>query len=389
MTIRINFTKPSIEAIKPSMEGKRVTVHDARTPGLICLIYPSGVRTFFVLRKLNGRTERIKIGVFPTISIEQARKKAAVIHAAIATDSNPAAVKRAMRAEPTFGEVFREFIRKKRNRAGKPLSVSTVSAYEVTVRTHLASICSLKLSQVTPDRLRALRIKSPAQNNRVKAIISSVFNWAEVEGITSIPNPAKAIKGQFIKSRERFLLPDEIPRFFAAVENSPLKDFWLLAIFTGARKGNLTAMSWADLDLNQAIWTIPLTKNGDAQRVPLVPEAAAILKARKSASVMNAHWVFPGHRSRVTGQVGHMVDPKKSWAKVCKDAGFSEPLRIHDLRRTLGSWQARAGASLTVIGKSLGHKSLQATQIYSRLDLDPIRSSVEQAVTSMLNAGRK
>jgi integrase len=71
-----------------------------------------------------------------------------------------------------------------------------------------------------------------------------------------------------------------------------------------------------------------------------------------------------------------------------KDAGLEEDLRIHDLRRTLGSWQARAGASLTIIGKSLGHKSQQATAIYSRLDLDPVRASVEQATAAMIEAGK-
>jgi len=68
---------------------------------------------------------------------------------------------------------------------------------------------------------------------------------------------------------------------------------------------------------------------------------------------------------------------------------LSENLRIHDLRRTLGSWQARAGASLTIVGKSLGHKSQQATAIYARVDLDPVRQSVEAAVSSLLKASKK
>ena len=62
-------------------------------------------------------------------------------------------------------------------------------------------------------------------------------------------------------------------------------------------------------------------------------------------------------------------------------------LRIHDLRRTLGSWQAATGASLPIIGKSLGHKSLAATQIYARLNLDPVRASVSKATDAMLLAG--
>lgn len=61
-------------------------------------------------------------------------------------------------------------------------------------------------------------------------------------------------------------------------------------------------------------------------------------------------------------------------------------LRIHDLRRTMGSRQAITGASLPIIGKSLNHKSQQATAIYTRLDLDPVRASVEKATEAMRRA---
>ena len=83
-----------------------------------------------------------------------------------------------------------------------------------------------------------------------------------------------------------------------------------------------------------------------------------------------------------------MAEPKVAWKKVLEAAGI-ENLRLHDLRRTLGSWQARQGASLQVIGKSLGHRSQAATAIYSRLHIDPIRESVQSATTAMLEAGRK
>src|SRR4029453_1774106 len=64
-----------------------------------------------------------------------------------------------------------------------------------------------------------------------------------------------------------------------------------------------------------------------------------------------------------------------------------DDIRIHDLRRTMGSWQARTGASLAIIGKSLGHKSQQATAVYARLDLDPVRQAMETATSAMLKAG--
>lgn len=64
-----------------------------------------------------------------------------------------------------------------------------------------------------------------------------------------------------------------------------------------------------------------------------------------------------------------------------------QDLRIHDMRRTLGSWQAATGASLVVIGKYLGHKDLASTAIYSRFNLDPVCDSMQTATRAMLAAG--
>ena len=60
-------------------------------------------------------------------------------------------------------------------------------------------------------------------------------------------------------------------------------------------------------------------------------------------------------------------------------------VRIHDIRRTMGSYQAITGASLPIIGKTLGHKSPQSTQVYARLHDDPIRASMERAANEMFN----
>ena len=76
---------------------------------------------------------------------------------------------------------------------------------------------------------------------------------------------------------------------------------------------------------------------------------------------------------------------RRAWLRIL-DRAEIEDVRIHDLRRTMGSWQARTGASMIVIGKSLGHKSQQATAVYARLDLDPVRQSMEAATSAMLQA---
>lgn len=114
--------------------------------------------------------------------------------------------------------------------------------------------------------------------------------------------------------------------------------------------------------------------------VPLVPAAVAILKARLQAAAGNS-WVFPT-RSRT----GHLTEPKAAWKRILKRAGLSH-LRPHDLRRSLGSWQAMGGTSLPIIGKSLGHTQAQTTMIYARLQLDSIRDSVTAATTAIMEAG--
>lgn len=80
---------------------------------------------------------------------------------------------------------------------------------------------------------------------------------------------------------------------------------------------------------------------------------------------------------------GHLTEPKTAWKRIIERAGL-EDIRMHDLRRTLGSWQAIAGTSLPIIGRSLGHKSLKATQVYSRLTMQPVIESVDKATSAML-----
>jgi integrase len=109
--------------------------------------------------------------------------------------------------------------------------------------------------------------------------------------------------------------------------------------------------------------------------IPLVAPVVEILLRRKQLA--RSIFVFPG-----SGKAGHLVEPKSGWTRIIHRAGLKD-VRIHDLRRTLGSFQAIGGASTAIIGKSLGHKNPQSTSIYSRLSLDPVRKSVEAAVELM------
>jgi integrase len=134
-------------------------------------------------------------------------------------------------------------------------------------------------------------------------------------------------------------------------------------------------MAWDDVDLDGQTWRIPHPKNGIPTTLPLTPPAVRILEERL-AGREDSPWVFPSRG-------GHVKDARKAWLKTLEEAGIDD-LHLHDLRRSLASWQAALGSSLQIVGASLGHRDYKSTQNYSRLQLDPIRESVNRATSAML-----
>ncbi|MBP7467330.1 MAG: tyrosine-type recombinase/integrase [Thauera sp.] len=443
---RFEFGKTELRALALPAPGKRLTIYDTKVPKLALRVTAAGAKTFYVVRRTGTSMVWVKLGSFPDMTVEQARREAEKTLGEFASGSNPAAARRAIRGEPTFTEAFESFLDGKRKRDGTALADKTKRDYRDVLRMYLSTIQNKKLSDVTREDVKAIQRKatkkSPAQADRAVAVVSSVFSFALDQETYSGTNPASRVQKNPPPSRDRFAQAHELPHLLAAVAESDQRDYFLLSLMTGARRSNVQAMAWREIDLDGAVWRIAKTKNGTPQNLPLSPEAVTVLKARKEAQ-QAAHkasksdkamspFVFPG-----TGKTGHLVEPKKAWSTIlnkasarrlldcldrderinadertryeslldtapataerelqkrAEDAGIDgadydmTDLRIHDLRRTLGSWQAITGASLAIIGKSLNHKTHQATAIYARLDLDPVRRSVNLATSAMLEA---
>jgi integrase len=218
--------------------------------------------------------------------------------------------------------------------------------------------------------------------NRVLALLRAMFNMAGDIGFVG-ENPAKGIKKFPEEKRDRFLHGDELREFFTALAEEPnplIRDFFFVCLLTGARRANVQAMAWGDVDLELALWRIPDTKSGQPIVLPLVGPVVAILQARHEGRG-SAQWVFPSY-----GTTGHLVEPKAAWKRLVTRAGLQD-VRPHDLRRSIGSWMAIGGSGLPIIGKMLGHTQQSTTQIYARLSLDPVRLAAESATAAMLEAG--
>ena len=162
------------------------------------------------------------------------------------------------------------------------------------------------------------------------------------------------------------------------------RDFFLMLLFTGARRANVLGMAWKDVNLDLGLWNIPAeqSKNKTAYTVPIIGHAMEILMRRRG-EYPDAPWVFP-----FASKTGHLQEPKRAWSRVLKAADL-DGVRMHDLRRTLASWMAITGASEYIIKGALGHKTTgqSVTGIYARLSVDPIRAAMETAVQAMLRKG--
>lgn len=384
----IKFTHKALHKLETPAKGKRGVYFDTEVKNLNIIITDTGSKYFYVRKVIDGRSRRVRLGAFSDLSVENARNKAMEIKSAIAKGEDPYEVHQRRKSEPTFTEFFEEYMQRHSIPHKKPASrQNDLSNFNCYLRDSLGNRKLSSISRTDIERLhRSIGEDAPYAANRVLGLVKAMYTkareWKQMEG----ENPAANIVLFKEKSRERFLQGDEFPRLFAALDEEPnadIRDYVLLSLYTGARQGNILSMCWNALDFDRGIWRIEETKNGQPQNVPLVPPALDVLQHRKKKAERGAIFVFPS-----TGKTGHMVEPKSGWKRILKRAEIKD-LRLHDLRRTMGSYQAINGTSLHIIGKSLGHKSLTATQIYSRLTDDPVRESMNRATEMMLALGKE
>jgi len=380
-TSRFPFTTVRLRDLPPPDSG-RIYHHDAKALGLALCVTAKGSKTFYFYKWIGRRPTRVRLGRFPDLGLEQARKTAKEMTGDVARGRDPHAERRAQVESPTLRDLFDHWLRHRGKR--KKTWQDDVRQFEKYLRTwHGRRLDTIDKAAVQRWHTRTGEKHGPVQANRTRALLSALYGVAADIGYQG-PNPCDGVPRFKETSRERFLQPAEMRRFFEALaEESPLwRDFFLLCLFTGARRGNVAAMEWAEIDLDRGAWFLPGTKTKNSQQevIVLSEPAVVVLRARQKAA--NGHrWVFP-----VRSASGHIEDPRKAWARVLK-ASKIDDLHMHDLRRSLGSWQAAAGTSMQIIGRSLGHKDPKATAVYARLQLDPVRASVDQATRAMMTEG--
>ena len=423
MAERMNFTKASLDAIKPPQSGTKI-IYDAKQQNLCIWAAPSGRITYYHYgwSAVHNKPARIKLGVYRAkagavtgMTIAQARQAAREAAGEYAKGHDVAkerATERSIkRTGETIEELFEAFLDAPTPKGDKK-KPTTIATYRQRYKLYIKPWAKRKAATITHDDVKWLHKKVSNLNhakakasgaytaNGVLAILNGMFNLAIKRDILDV-NPAKRVDKNPQKKNERHLKTDEAEKFLAALQDeyeqarrSPqcgggenadsiaILDAISFALFTGQRKSNVTGLRWSQIDFSKQLMAVDVVDfKGNVLHVANIPPAAMkILERRKDNG---SEFVFPSTRSKT----GHIVEPRDRMMRIIKAAGIAH-VRFHDLRHTFASWAVDSKIDLYALAKQLGHKSITQTQRYAHMDVSRHADAFAGAIENLQSAGK-
>lgn len=205
---------------------------------------------------------------------------------------------------------------------------------------------------------------SPARVNRYISALSHCMNMAVNELEWMQENPLRKIsKLREPRGRIRYLTEEERERLLEACKSSDYKPLYLiviLAISTGARRGEILSLRWADVDFKRGQMIVHETKNGERRLLPLTGRAMSLMQDHYKQRSEYSDLIFPYANEDKPQDIRAYFENALAQAEI-------ENFRFHDLRHTAASYLAMNGASLAEIAEVLGHKTLAMVKRYAHL----------------------
>lgn len=380
---------------------KPYRIWDTKQPGLYVRVQPSGVRVFYVA---FARNQQMPLGRFPTVTIDQARTSARKALGEAAEHGAPLRVRQRREGRQraagerivTLGDLIEHRYRPwaiAERKAGAATLQALEAQFGDWYGRKLADLKAWDLDQFKAKRLADGR--SPSTINRDLDRIRGVLNKA-VEWEVIAANPlgrVRRLKGGE-DHRVRYLSEPEAKRLRAALDKREAKrrrarergNAWrvardldprpewgadeftdhlmplvLLALNTGARRGELFGLTWEEVNLDRGMMTVraATSKGNRTRHIPLNAEALTALK-RWKGKLMREGLVFPGPLGTRMGNIN------KSWAELVKLAKLDN-FRFHDCRHDFASRLVMAGVDLNTVRELLGHSDIAMTLRYAHL----------------------
>jgi len=411
--MRLKFTKLMLERL--AVQPRPYEAFDTELTGLVFRVEPTGKRTWYFAYRFGTVRRRFRIGTYPAVTVEAARREATRLAGKVASNVDPQAeiAQLRVRAEQERVSTLKTFI-DERYEPWAQVHLKTAKEQVERIRADFKPWMNRTLNGLAPflienwRREQLKRGKKAVTVNRdlqrLRALVAKAVEWRLIDahpfaGVKPLrvdnrgrvryltPAEEQSLRDALIQretslrdARRRFnawrtqrghkALPDRIGEFVDHVR--PLT---LLALNTGLRRGELLTLTWADVDLTARQLTVQghNAKSAQTRNVPLNVEAHNVLTVWKQlhpAAGPDA-WVF----SRSAGKAMTRID--NAWDTVTKLAGL-ENFRFHDCRHHFASKLVMAGVPLNTVRDLLGHASIDMTMKYAHLAPDTLAQAVEK-----------
>lgn len=402
----------------------QLATKDIPIPGFGVRVYPSGVKAFVLRYRARGRKRLMVLGSYGSeLTLTEARAKARKTRNETRDGADPVEERRRESQGKTFGDLIVTFLKNKATRGKK-----TVGDDEKRLNLHIPKSWRARpadsITRAEVTRLHGrIGETAPYQANRILANLHAMFRKGQVWGHLpeNAVNPAGEIDKFPEKKRKRWGKPEEVAAIARAIDTEPsvyIRGALWLYFLTGARKNELLEAKRADVDWTRGQLKLPDPKSGEEQQLTLSAPALAILQALPAED--KNPYLFPAAKKGTKAHNGghHLVNINKPWQRVRdratvilwaeanaevfelvgelgRDAkvadvqsaaqerglelqGDIRDLRLHDIRRTVGSWLSQSSVELNTIREGLRHADLSTTIIYTQLGADPAREAFEQ-----------
>jgi integrase len=215
--------------------------------------------------------------------------------------------------------------------------------------------------------------------------LSACLNWAIDQEFIGA-NPTLRVRKEKPRRRERFLSEQEAGRFLDTIIimerekrlHSSFADMLRVLLLTGARKSEVQALHWSEVDLARGNIVLPRERSKTGEKIIPINAATAVILAEREPK---EGFVFPSPYNADRPADGL----QKAWERVRKRADLTD-VRIHDLRHSFASFAVAGGASLPLIAKALGHSQTVTTERYAHLGDDPVRDLLERVGRTIARA---
>jgi len=377
----IHLTKRSIDAIPPVASGQ-ILYRDASLAGFGLRVGTQS-KVFFAEGQVARRTVRVTIGKYGPVTPEGARKRALKLLGEMAEGRNPNGERRAKNAAAmSVREAFDDFFER------RPLAPSSTDNYKRSIDIYLEDWAAKPISEISRRMVLDRHRKIGEENglvtaNNIMRHLRSIYNFTSAAHGELPPNPVSILtqaRAWNAERRRRSVVPAYgLPRWWRAVhqEEGYVRDFLLIALFTGMRRSEIARLRWEFVDLEGRALTVPTTKNGDPLELPLSDFLFELLLARRDCDPEGV-WVFPGR-----GETGHMVETKKFYARVTKTSGIR--FTLHDLRRTFVTIAESLDIPHYALKRLLNHRTdSDVTAGYIIIDVERLRAPVERVAQRIL-----